>query len=117
MIRMIETHEITPWEETVPGVQQRRHTLRIGPVSMEQAIEFTGKLNTNAYLAALPGHLSMIKLTNREDHAIVIILERSLHWCFQRDEQGAFTFQPQAREFCEFAELLDGKTADREPQT
>jgi hypothetical protein len=117
MIRMIETHEITPWEETVPGVQQRRHTLRTGPVSMEQAIDFTGKLNTSEYFAALPGHLSVIKLTSREDHAIVIILERSLHWCFQRDEEGAFTFQPQAREYCEYGELLDGKNTSREPQT
>lgn len=73
---------------------------------MERAIEYTGRLNACEYFGALPGHLSMIKLTNREDHAIVVILERSLHWCFQRDEQGAFTYAPQAREFCEYAELL-----------
>lgn len=103
---MIESHDIPPWEEAFPGVQQRRHTLRIGPVSMERAIEYTGRLNTSEYFGALPGHLSMIKLTNREDHAIVVILERSLHWCFQRDEQGAFTFDPAAREFCEYADLL-----------
>lgn len=103
---MIESHETTAWEETVPGVQLRQHTLRTGPVSMEQAIEFTGRLNTGPYFGALPGHLSMIKLTNREDHAIVVILERSLHWCFQRDEQEAFRFNPTAREFCDYAGLL-----------
>lgn len=103
---MIESHDTGPWEETAPGVQQRRHTLRTGPVSMERAIEYTGRLNTSEYFGALPGHLSMIKLTNREDHAIIVVLERSLHWCFQGDEQGALTFNPAAREFCEYAELL-----------
>ena len=104
---MIESHETSDWEETSPGVQQRRHTLRTGPVSMEQAIEFTGKLNKSAYFNTLPGHLSIIKLTNREDHAIIVILERSLHWCFRRDEaEESFKFAADAREYCEFGELL-----------
>ncbi len=103
---MIESHEIGPWEETVPDVRERRHTLRTGPVSMERAVEFTGKLNSSRFFDALPGHLSIIKLTNREDHAIIIVLERSRHWCFQRDEQGIFTFQPDARESCEFNALF-----------
>ena len=104
---MIESHEKGDWEETVPCVQQRRHTLRTSAVSMEQAIEYTGKLNKSAYFDALPGHLSIIKLTNREDHAIIVILERSLHWCFQRDEADeSFQFKAEAREYCEFGELL-----------
>lgn len=107
---MIESHDTGDWEEVSPGVQQRRHTLRTSPVTMEQAIEFTGRLNQSAYFGVLPGHLSIIKLTNREDHAIIVILERSLHWCFQRDESlpdhSVFKFNPTAREYCEFGEWL-----------
>jgi hypothetical protein len=107
---MIESHEVGDWEETSPGVMQRRRTLRTSPVTMEQAIEFTGRLNKSAYFDALPGHLSIIKLTSREDHAIIVILERSLHWCFQRDESQpdeiVFKFNPTAREYCEFGEWL-----------
>ena len=110
---MIESHETSDWEEISPGVQQRRHTLRTSAVSMEQAIEYTGKLNKSAYFGALPGHLSIIKLTNREDHAIIIVLERSLHWCFQRDDsqpdESVFKFNAAAREFCEFGELLSDR--------
>ena len=103
---MIESHEIGPWENVAPDVRQRRHTLRTGPVPMERAIEFAGKLNNDAYFDAQPGHLSIIKLTNCEDHAIIIVLERSLHWCYLRDEQDAFSFQPEARLSCEFGELF-----------
>lgn len=114
---MIESHEIGDWEQISTGVQQRRRTLRTGPVTLEQAIEYTGKLNKSPYFDALPGHLSIIKLTNREDHAIIVILERSLHWCFQREEsevvaagtqsdETVYKFNAAAREYCEFGELL-----------
>ncbi|WP_425616752.1 hypothetical protein NA78x_000407 [Anatilimnocola sp. NA78] len=105
---MLQTHETTPWEEVAPGVRQRRHTLRTEGVPMELAIELTGKLNEQECFGALPGHLSMIKLTNREDHAIVIVLERSLHWCFQTDDEGGYRFEPTSREACDY-DLLFAK--------
>jgi len=97
---------MAPWEETSPGVKQRRHTLRTGGVPMELAIELTGKLNEQECFGALPGHLSIIKLTNREDHAIVIVLERSLHWCFQATEEGGYRFEPTSRDACDYGELF-----------
>jgi hypothetical protein len=104
---MIHSHDIGPWEETLPGIQQRTHTLKTGPVAMQIAVETTGKLNASPYFDALPGHLSIIKLSQNQDHAIVTVLERSLHWGFQRDESSAFKFDPEARESVEFYILFE----------
>lgn len=103
---MIHSHDITPWEEIMPGVQQRTHTLKTGPVLMQIAVECTGKLNASPYFDALPGHLSIVKLSNSVDHAHITVLERSLHWGFQRDDQDSFRFDPEARESVEFYMLF-----------
>ncbi|QDU26857.1 hypothetical protein ETAA8_19410 [Anatilimnocola aggregata] len=108
---MIHTHETGEWEEVAPAVQQRRHTLTMSPVTMEQALEFTGRINTDEYFGVQPGHLSIVKLTNREDHAVVIVLERTLHWCQQRQEDGTYQLQPESRECCNFAMVFE-KQAD-----
>jgi hypothetical protein len=98
----IESHEIGPWEETSPGVKQRTHTIVRSPVPMQIAIESTGKLNESPYFDALPGHLSIVKLSQLKDQAVITVLERSLHWGFQRDENDAYRYDPEAREAVEF---------------
>lgn len=103
---MLQHHEIDDWEEVAPGVRQRRHTWRVDPLPMEQAIELTGKLNRATSLGALAGHLAIVKLANREGHAVVTVLERSLHWCFQRDDDGNYRFVPESRESCDYDSLL-----------
>jgi hypothetical protein len=103
---MIHSHDTTPWEETMPGVQQRTHTIKTSPVMVQLAIECTGKINASPYFDALPGHLSIVKLSNSSDHALITVIERSLHWGFQRDENDGFKFDPDARESVEFYMLF-----------